>query len=247
VSLLMIFEKKIILLAFFSIVLLVDCICYASEYTDQQISALKAHCPAAATWIANEESAILGRPQSQISRAKAVEFPRVRLELLQLVALDREARADLKKTGYNMKSSAADHVSAVDEANLPKVRAIVRKYGFPTVEQVGEDGAEAAWVLAYDAVQDPSLQLRVVNDLIGKNVRFVNNYQLAVTSDRANLKLQRHQPYGSQLQAINGEWKIHDIDSITKVDGRRRRLNLMPITDAACMENVLYPPIDIGR
>ena len=49
-------------------------------------------------------------------------------------------------------------LSAVDAVHTARLKAIVAAHGWPTVAQVGQDGADAAWLLAQHADKDPAFQ-----------------------------------------------------------------------------------------
>lgn len=54
-------------------------------------------------------------------------------------------------------------LSAVDAAHTARLKAIVAAHGWPTVAQVGQDGADAAWLVAQYADKDPPFQRSVAD------------------------------------------------------------------------------------
>jgi hypothetical protein len=82
--------------------------------------------------------------------------PELRGELLRMKNADQAVR-DLPLT-----TEGEERVlSAVDAVHTARLKAIVAAHGWPTVAQVGQDGADAAWLLAQHADKDPAFQRSV--------------------------------------------------------------------------------------
>ncbi|MEN5289190.1 DUF6624 domain-containing protein [Stenotrophomonas lactitubi] len=82
--------------------------------------------------------------------------PELRGELLGMKDADQAVR-DLPLT-----TEGEERVlSAVDGVHTARLKAIVAAHGWPTVAQVGQDGAAAAWLLAQHADKDPAFQRSV--------------------------------------------------------------------------------------
>ena len=77
----------------------------------------------------------------------------LRAELLRRVAADQEARHALD----------VEAAAAADGENLPWLRQVITDVGWPGKSLVGEDGAQAAWLLAQHADTDPAFQRRCLD------------------------------------------------------------------------------------
>lgn len=82
--------------------------------------------------------------------------PELRGELLRMKDADQAVR-DLPLT-----TEGEERVlSAVDAVHTARLKAIVAARGWPTLARVGEDAADAAWLLAQHADKDPAFQRSV--------------------------------------------------------------------------------------
>lgn len=77
----------------------------------------------------------------------------LRAELLRRVAADQEAR----------RARDARAMAAADGENLPWLRQVITDVGWPGKSLVGEDGAQAAWLLAQHVGRDPAFQRRCLD------------------------------------------------------------------------------------
>jgi hypothetical protein len=90
--------------------------------------------------------------------------PGLREELLHMAATDQDARQRLdchpRRDGgmSEQELAAAEHLQAVDAANTARMKRIVAERGWPGRSLVGDDGAQAAWLLVQHADHDPAFQ-----------------------------------------------------------------------------------------
>jgi hypothetical protein len=100
---------------------------------------------------------------------------------------------------------------------------------------VDDDGAEAAWLVAQYAIDDPGLQRRCLAMLeLAVDCGDADPVHLAYLLDRVRMADGRDQLYGSQfVLSPTGELEPWPVDDAALVDARRRRIGLTPFADHA--------------
>lgn len=153
------------------------------------------------------------RPQL-LARAEADQQGRARLRT------DSPARADI------------DAVLRSDAENTDFMRRVLARCGWPTRSAVGEDGAQAAWLLTQHADMDPAYQAAAAQRmkqavLAGE----ADATRLALLTDRYRRLTDLPQVYGMQY-VLSAERHIvfHDIVTPSQLDARRREIGLPSFT-----------------
>src|SRR5688572_30331260 len=81
----------------------------------------------------------------------------LREELLALAADDRKVRAELVADG-TLFGGYHPRLEAVHQHNARRLDEIIDVHGWPVASTVGDDGAEAAWLILQHAIGNPPLQ-----------------------------------------------------------------------------------------
>jgi hypothetical protein len=169
--------------------------------------------------------------------------PALRKNLLLMEAQDQEARAFLQSSGLRIDpvSREAVWIRDVDAANLKRLKHIVNQEGFPTVEMVGRDGVNAAWLLTIHAGSDPEFQEKVLK-LTTDHVRRgeVSSDQLAMLTDDLLAARGKPQRYGTNFELRDGELKPAPMQDEANIEKIRRAAGLGSLANYACVLRAMY-------
>ena len=132
----------------------------------------------------------------------------------------------IAEQGADGAAAASLHREAGD-----RLRTIVLHRGWPTRSVVGRDGAAAAWRVVQQSLADPSLarsSLPLLSEAAAQQEAALAH--VALLTDRICFLEGRAQVYGTQYGwSASGELQPWPIDNAGGLDGRRRRMGLIPI------------------
>ncbi len=110
---------------------------------------------------------------------------------------------------------------------------IISLYGYPTIERMGEEACEAAWLIIQHAIGRPGFMkrcLRLIKDAVESNNAPAWHY--AYLSDRLAVMEEKPQLYGTHYDwDENLEMSILPVDDVVKVNERRKSLGMNSIED----------------
>lgn len=157
----------------------------------------------------------------------------LRETLIRMLRLDYDCRDRLVKEGRLM--DAYDSLmEKIHIENGRQLEKIIAKHGWPRRELVGEDGEEAAWILAQHAISMPQLQRQVLHLLKTQlEPTPVMLRRIAKLEDRICFFEGKKQKYGT-----NFDWDEENGMSPTpiadpeNVDARRAEMGLQPLAKA---------------
>jgi hypothetical protein len=167
----------------------------------------------------------------------------LRQELLRRAAEDQEARRkwqawwDEHAKGGTVPGKPEDvpvirEGIEIDRRNTARMKEIVARHGWPGIRLVGEDGANAAWLLVQHADQDPVFQkpcLGLMEEAARKGD--ASKRHLAYLTDRVLVAEKKKQRYGTQLYYQNGQLVPQPIEDVANVDKRRAGAGLEPLAE----------------
>ncbi|CAM5308888.1 DUF6624 domain-containing protein [Streptomyces abikoensis] len=185
------------------------------------------------------DTRILGSALFGTVSAAAARWPRPQpdgellRELLRRRDVDQEFRA-------NLPAQLTDEVCArwmeMDEDNTEWLRRVITRVGWPGRALCGEEGADAAWLLAQHADRQPHLQAAWA-DLLAEAVTAgdAEPWHLAFLEDRIAVHGSGEralQWFGTQFRkAPGGQWEPFPIRDPEGVDQRRAELGLNAIAE----------------
>lgn len=149
-----------------------------------------------------------------------VEKPDLRAELLRRMERDQAAR------------KAHDHAAAgrADADNLPWLKKVISEIGWPGRSVVGEDAANAAWLLAQHADSDPAFQRQCLDLLsVAASQGEATKAQVAYLTDRVLLAEGKPQEFGTQVTGRSRQWVPRSLRDPGSVDQRRAAMSLGPL------------------
>jgi hypothetical protein len=157
----------------------------------------------------------------------------LRRELLSRRAEDQRIRQLVSLPQGQHMTRLPDEVAAewqrVDEDNTRWLGDLLATQGWPGQTLVGEDGAEAAWLLAQHADRDPGLQMAFRDALRGAVAQGeASPAQLAYLEDRVRVHAGQPQLYGTQFTVTGGELGPFPIEDPQRLDVRRAEAGLEP-------------------
>jgi hypothetical protein len=162
----------------------------------------------------------------------------LRKELRGMVDVDQELRGRWFRQGGGDQELAA-LVGETDERHTARLQEIVDAHGWPGRSLVGEEGADAAWVLVQHADHDPGFQGRclalmqaLMQDAGSGEVGEVSAMLVAYLTDRVCVNSGQPQVFGTQLFTdASGVFGPRPIEDPAGVDERRAAVGLGPLAE----------------
>lgn len=167
--------------------------------------------------------------------AARIKEPALRNELLALVQDDQRAR---KAYIANQQDEAARNaMMEIDAKTTARMKQVVAKHGWPGASLVGEDGANAAWLLVQHADKDRKFQrecLAKMEPMVKTGEVSARNY--AYLYDRVAVADKRPQRWGTQFEGD----KPFPIEDEANVDARRKAIGLPTMAEYAQEMRAMY-------
>ncbi len=174
----------------------------------------------------------------------------LRRELAEILEADQSLRHGIAAAyrTYGANSPQVDSLNRqilrADARNLPRVTAIIDKYGWPGKSLVGNSGSLAAFLVIQHAdLATMQKYLPLMRQAAAQGELAKQN--LALVEDRVLTFQDKPQLYGSQYRfnATTGQPEFFPIADEAHVDERRARMGLEPLAQYAQGFGLKYKPV----
>lgn len=196
-------------------------------------------CPGFAAFVESQHAKIRKPLLPEIAQPPPTD-PWLRETLLRMQADDQSARAAVMQQ-TDPGTDVVWHLMGVDADHLVALRVIFAIVGVPAREQVGDDGASAAWILFQHADADPTLQAMALDVVTNRAAAGASNgVEIAMLTDRVLLAQGKPQRYGSQYTIKDGVDTLRPTEDMSGLDRRRESMGLAPLADYECVLRLSY-------
>ncbi len=156
----------------------------------------------------------------------------LRAKLLAMAEQDNRLRTELVSTG-ELFEGYNPRMAEVHNQNAEKLDGIVREFGWPGISLVGDEGAEAAWLVLQHAIGNPELQRKCLPLLkAAAETGEAPAFQFACLEDRICVYEGRPQRYGTQFDwDESGVLSPHPLLNPEQVDSYRQSVGLGPLSE----------------
>ena len=158
------------------------------------------------------------------------DWDAIRAELLEMGRGDLALLKDLARDG-SLFQGYHPRMEALHQRHATRLAALIDAHGWPGRSRVGEEGAQAAWLILQHAIGNPPLMRRGLTLLRGGvSEGEVSPLEVAMLEDRIRTFEGRPQRYGTQF-----DWDEHGrlsplpLEDPAGVDARRRAIGLGPL------------------
>jgi len=172
--------------------------------------------------------------------------------LVALAARDLETRERLAADG-SLFDGYHPEMEAVHKANARELDAIIAAVGWPGAALAGEEGAEAAWLIAQHAIGLPRFQRKCFDLLKAASAAGeAPAWQMAMMLDRIRVNEGRVQVYGTSFDwDEDGQLSPRPIEDPDGVEQRRAEVGLEPLEAAKARirarDGSQTPPADLAE
>lgn len=175
-------------------------------------------------------------------------------KIIDLKNADLALRGKLVQSGQ-LSDGYNEEMKALHDRNAKKLNEIIDAIGYPTVDKVGVEANEAAWLVIQHAIGQPEFMKKCAKLLaiaVGKNKADSKN--LAYLTDRIAVFEGNPQLYGTQFDwDKNGRLMPNHYDDLIEVNRRRMSIGLNSLEEQIEMmqkrvkEENQGPPADLKQ
>lgn len=156
-----------------------------------------------------------------------MQFPKIAQQIIELKEDDLKVRDRLIQEGLLGKGYHKE-MQAVHDKNAKTLAGIMKEIGYPTLDKVGEEASQAAWLVIQHAIAQVDFMKRSEKLLeAAVKEKRADPKNLAYLTDRIAFFEQKPQVYGTQFDwDEDGKLSPHPYDNLAKVNERRAAIGL---------------------
>lgn len=156
-----------------------------------------------------------------------MKFRDIAKQIIELKNKDVALRSQLIQTGQ-LGNGYHEEMAKLHNKNAAVLNEIMDSIGYPTIEKVGKEGSEAAWLVIQHSIGQPEFMkkgVKLLENAVIENK--ANPINLAYLTDRIAVFEGKPQIYGTQFDwDENGVMSPQDFDDLEKVNQRRKSIGL---------------------
>lgn len=161
-----------------------------------------------------------------------MDFEEISLTILKLKEKDDKLRAKLVQNGA-LSNGYNKEMEDVHNSNAEELNRIINLIGFPTLEKVGEEASNAAWLIIQHAIGQPHFMKKcaALMEIEVRNGQ-ADQVKLAYLTDRIAIFEGQPQLYGTQFDwDEHGQMSPVQVDDYDTVNERRKAIGLDPLDE----------------
>lgn len=175
-------------------------------------------------------------------------------KIIYLKNIDLELRDKLVQNGQ-LNDGYNHEMKKLHKRNADVLNNIIGTIGYPTLDKVGKDASEAAWLVIQHSIECPEFMKKcaiLLEQAVNENKADLKN--LAYLTDRIAIFEGTPQLYGTQFDwDENGELSPNMFDNVIKVNERRKSIGLNSLDEqtviirAQALKENLTPPANFEK
>ncbi len=156
-----------------------------------------------------------------------MNYEEIAEKIIGLQTADLEFREKLIQSGL-LGEGYNEEMANMHNRNAKILDEIIDTIGYPTVDKVGKEASEAAWLVIQHAIGQPYFMKKTAELLkVAVKENKADPKALAYLTDRISVFEGKPQLYGTQFDwDENGEMNPNKFDEIAKVNQRRKAIGL---------------------
>ena len=163
-----------------------------------------------------------------------MDYKSIAEKIIELKNADFILREKLLKSG-KLSEGYDEEMKELHDKNAKILNDIIDTIGYPTIDKVGREASEAAYLVIQHAIGQPELMKKgpsLLKTAVSENKADAQN--LAYLTDRIAVFEEKPQLYGTQFDwDENGNLSPNLYDNLTKVNERRKSLGLNTLEEQA--------------